>query len=123
MLNIIAGDGHTNGFKSKLFRFDRWEELTKDEDWQDSYFEGWRRFKKLRAKRGEDKRFNFDIIMANPPFAGDIKESRILHRYELGKKPNGKYQRKVGRDTSIYREKYRYVKIGWENGDCFTYNA
>jgi len=86
--------------------------LTKDEDWQDSYFEGWRRFKKLRAKRGEDKRFNFDIIMANPPFAGDIKESRILHRYELGKKPNGKYQRKVGRDILFIERNIDMLKSG-----------
>jgi type I restriction enzyme M protein len=112
MLNIIAGDGHTNVLNLNSLDFDRWEELTKDEDWQDSYFEGWRRFKKLRAKRGEDKRFNFDILMANPPFAGDIKESRILHRYELGKKPNGKYQRKVGRDILFIERNIDMLKSG-----------
>lgn len=33
----------------------------------------------------ECRDFEFDILMANPPFAGDIKESRILAKYELAK--------------------------------------
>ena len=112
MLNIIAGDGHTNVLNMNSLDFDRWSENIKDEDWQDTYFDGWRRLKKLRAKRGEDKAFNFDIVMANPPFAGDIKESRILHRYELGKKANGKYQTKVGRDILFIERNLDMLKSG-----------
>lgn len=29
--------------------------------------------------------FQFDLVMANPPFAGDIKENTIISHYELGK--------------------------------------
>ena len=36
--------------------------------------------------------------MANPPFAGDIKESRIIHKYELGYNNKNKPKSKVGRD-------------------------
>ena len=36
--------------------------------------------------------FNFAVLMANPPFAGEIKEGQILSRYDLGMK-NGKAQR------------------------------
>jgi type I restriction enzyme M protein len=50
--------------------------------------------------------------MANPPFAGDIKEGRILHRYELGKKPNGKYQTKVGRDILFIERNLDMLKSG-----------
>ena len=42
--------------------------------------------------------------MANPPFAGDIKESRLLHQYDLGFNQNGKAQNKVGRDILSLRE-------------------
>jgi type I restriction enzyme M protein len=112
MLNIIAGDGHTNVLNLNSLDFERWDEMTKDEEWQDSYFEGWRRFKKLRAKKRENKSFCFDIVMANPPFAGDIKESRILHRYELGKKSNGKYQTKVGRDILFIERNLDMLKSG-----------
>jgi len=112
MLNIIAGDGHTNVLNMNSLDFERWDENLKDEEWQDTYFDGWRRLKKLRTTKNENKDFKFDIVMANPPFAGDIKESRILHRYELGKKPNGKYQSKVGRDILFIERNLDMLKSG-----------
>lgn len=51
-------------------------------------------------------------MMANPPFAGDIKESRILAKYKLGKKPNGKYQTKVGRDILFIERNLDFLKPG-----------
>lgn len=112
MLNIIAGDGHTNVLNMNSLDFDRWDENTEDEEWLDIYFEGWRRLKKLRQVKKENKFFNFDMVMANPPFAGDIKESRILHRYELGKKNNGKYQTKIGRDILFIERNLDMLKSG-----------
>lgn len=50
--------------------------------------------------------------MANPPFAGDIKESRILAKYELGKNSNGKYQNKVGRDILFIERNLDFLKPG-----------
>jgi type I restriction enzyme M protein len=50
--------------------------------------------------------------MANPPFAGDIKESRILAKYELGKKDNGKYQTAVGRDILFIERNLDFLKPG-----------
>ena len=41
--------------------------------------------KKLRTDKNSNRDFNFDIIMANPPFAGDVKESRILAKYDLSR--------------------------------------
>jgi type I restriction enzyme M protein len=72
-----------------------WGEYTKDDDWQNTYSQGWNRLRKLRSHKTSDKDFEFDVLLANPPFAGDIKETRIIHRYELGKKATGKYQSKV----------------------------
>ncbi|MBL4911179.1 MAG: N-6 DNA methylase [Alteromonadaceae bacterium] len=112
MLNIIAGDGHTNVLHMNSLDFERWDENAKDETWQDTYFEGWRRLKKLRAVKGENHRYNFDIVMANPPFAGDIKETRMIHRYDLGQKPNGKYQTKVGRDILFIERNIDMLKPG-----------
>ena len=68
--------------------------------------------KKLRADKKSNRDFQFDILMANPPFAGDIKESRILAKYELGKKPNGKYQTKVGRDILFIERNLDFLKPG-----------
>ncbi|MDA3818840.1 MAG: N-6 DNA methylase, partial [Prolixibacteraceae bacterium] len=110
-LNLIAGDGQTNVLHLNTLDWERWDEKTNDEDWQDTYFEGWRKLKKLRTNKNNQD-FSFDILMANPPFAGDIKESRILAKYELGKKPNGKYQTKVGRDILFIERNLDFLKPG-----------
>ncbi len=111
-LNLIAGDGQTNVMHLNTLDWERWDEKTEDEDWQDTYYEGWRKLKRLRKDRNINRDFEFDILMANPPFAGDIKESRILARYELGKKPNGKYQTKVGRDILFIERNLDFLKAG-----------
>jgi len=51
----------------------------------DIYGEGWNRLRKQRASKDQNRDFAFDILMANPPFAGDIKETRILAKYELAR--------------------------------------
>jgi type I restriction enzyme M protein len=113
-LNLIAGDGETNVLHLNTLDFDRWNDKTKkDPKWINTYGKGFERLEKLRAEKGEDKQFNFDILMANPPFAGDIKESRILHQYELGFKADGKKaQTKVGRDILFIERNLDFIKPG-----------
>ena len=72
-LNLIAGDGQTNVLHLNTLDYERWEDTTKTEDWTDTYNEGWKKLKKLRTTKNSDYSFEFDILMANPPFAGDIK--------------------------------------------------
>ncbi len=111
-LNLIAGDGQSNVLHLNTLDWERWDEKTEDETWQDTYFNGWKKFKKLRTDKNSNHDFQFDILMANPPFAGDIKESRILAKYELGKKENGKYQTKVGRDILFIERNLDFLKPG-----------
>lgn len=111
-LNLIAGDGQTNVLHLNTLDYERWDEKTEDEDWQDTYYEGWKKLRKLRTTKDSNRDFEFDVLMANPPFAGDIKESRILAKYELGKKPNGKYQTKVGRDILFIERNLDFLKPG-----------
>ncbi|MFN5772101.1 N-6 DNA methylase [Flavobacterium sp.] len=111
-LNLIAGDGQTNVLHLNTLDYERWDEKTEDEDWIDTYNEGWKKLKKLRTDKNSNRDFQFDILMANPPFAGDIKESRILAKYELGKKDNGKYQTSVGRDILFIERNLDFLKPG-----------
>ena len=111
-LNLIAGDGQTNVLHLNTLDWTRWSEKLNDEDWQDTYFNGWNKLKKLRKNKKSNREFNFDILMANPPFAGDIKESTILAKYELGKKPNGKSHTKVGRDILFIERNLDFLKPG-----------
>lgn len=111
-LNLIAGDGQSNVLHLNTLDFDRWDEVTGQEDWTDTYHEGFKKFKKLRRDRGSYKEFAFDVLMANPPFAGDIKETRMIARYELGRKPNGKYETAVGRDILFIERNLDFLKPG-----------
>ena len=112
-LNLIAGDGKTNVINLNTLDYSRWDEITKQDRWQDAYFEGFRRLKKIRPAGANDyKEFNFDVVMANPPFAGDIKENQIITRYELGKNSKGKWQNKVGRDILFIERNLNFLKPG-----------
>ena len=112
-LNLIAGDGETNVLHLNTLDYERWTDRTeRDRIWIMTYGRGFDRLKALRTKQGKDRQFNFDILMANPPFAGDIKESRILHQYELGFKENGTAHTKVGRDILFIERNLNFLKPG-----------
>jgi type I restriction enzyme M protein len=112
-LNLIAGDGETNVLHLNTLDYERWSDKTeKDPKWINTYGKGFERLKKLAVDKGSNKQFGFDLLMANPPFAGDIKESRILHQYELGFNTNRKAQSKVGRDILFIERNLDFLKPG-----------
>ena len=112
-LNLIAGDGQTNVLHLNTLDYSRWNEITKQDDWNDTYNEGFKKLKKLQPKNSSDySRFQFDLVMANPPFAGDIKENTIISRYELGRSPIGKWQNKVSRDILFIERNLNFLKPG-----------
>ena len=84
-LNSIAGDGQTNVLFMNTLDYERWGDNVSNLDWLKTYSTGWFNLMKLRVSDKSYRDFNFDIVMANPPFAGDIKESRILAKYEIAK--------------------------------------
>ncbi len=111
-LNLIAGDGETNVLHLNTLDYERWSDKEKDRKWLATYGDGYARLEKLAATKGDKKQFKFDRLMANPPFAGDIKEPRIIHQYELGFKANNKAQSKVGRDILFIERNLDFLKPG-----------
>ena len=111
-LNLIAGDGETNVLHLNTLDYDRWSDKTeKDRRWIATYNSGFARLERLRSEPEQNRRFDFDIVMANPPFAGDIKEGRILHKYELAFK-DGKVRSSVGRDVLFIERNLDFLKPG-----------
>ena len=111
-LNLIAGDGKTNVYRANTLD---------PRGWSDEVKVGVRdrltRFpsnpEKTRWNRENFRYFDFDVLLTNPPFAGDISDSRILHQYELAKKPKGgKWQTKVGRDILFIERNLDFLKPG-----------
>lgn len=113
-LNLIAGDGETNVLHLNTLDWTKWDETTKQDDWQETYANGWNGLKKLRAvkKLGEYRQFNFDVLMANPPFAGDIKQSDMLSPYEVAHKKDGKLEKAVARDLLFIERNIDFLRPG-----------
>lgn len=113
ILNIITGDGHTNVLYLNTLDYDRWEnQFKKNPDWWAKYNEGFTRLEGLRKDSNSYSAFNFDILMANPPFAGDLDDAKILGKYELSKNKDGKLQNKVSRDVLFIERNLNFLKPG-----------
>lgn len=116
-LNLIAGDGQTNVLHLNTLDYKRWDETTKQQDWLDIYNDGWKKLRKLIASKNDYRCFKFDVLMANPPFAGDIKQSDMLSPYDLAHKLTkdgelGKLESKVGRDLLFIERNLDFLKPG-----------
>jgi type I restriction enzyme M protein len=113
-LNLIAGDGETNVLHLNTLDWTKWDETVRQDEWQEPYGEGWRKLRKLAPGRNQKdyRRFGFDILMANPPFAGDIKQMDMLAPYELAHKQNGKFESTVGRDILFIERNLDFLKPG-----------
>ena len=95
-LMLVAGDGHTNIFGPDVNSLDprTWYETRTGEDLMHGL-----RQARLTAKRipdnetlaDDDKawqyfdKLKFDAVFANPPFAGELKDRKMLVQYELAK--------------------------------------
>mgnify|MGYP000852737503 CR=1 FL=1 len=95
-LMLIAGDGHTNIFGPDVSSLDprTWYENASGQALMQGLRQAKLTAKKIpdeEALRDDDKAWEyfdelkFDVIFANPPFAGEIKDRKMLARYELAK--------------------------------------
>lgn len=122
MLNIIAGDGHTNVIELNSLDFKNWDsDYVANPEWQAKYGEGFQKLVTLSANSNavnaakKYKGFNFDVLMANPPFAGDLDNKEQIEQYDLGHKGGNvadKLQNKVGRDILFIERNLNFLKPG-----------
>jgi type I restriction enzyme M protein len=126
-LMLIAGDGHTNIFGPDVSSLDprTWYENASGQ----ALMHGLRQAK-LTAKKipegetlkDEDKAWEyfdelkFDVILANPPFAGEMKDRKMLVRYELArpalKRAGDDKQPKEERDVLFIERILKMLKPG-----------
>lgn len=108
-INLIAGDGKTNIYELNSLESDKWDETGKA---------GFRnmltRFDDP-IKDDENQKlfryFDFDLVLTNPPFAGNINEKDILKQYTLAEK-NGKTVAKIGRDILFIEKCLNFLRPG-----------
>lgn len=110
-LNLIAGDGRTNVYRANTLDPRNWPE-----DVRVNLRPRLRRFPGDSAADDFNQKnfryFDFDVLMTNPPFAGDIKDSRILHQFDLAKKNTGAWSSKVGRDILFIERNLEFLRPG-----------
>lgn len=109
-LNLIAGDGRTNVYRANSLDNSSWEE-----DIKSALKQFLKRFPRNSDDETENQRtykyFTFDILLTNPPFAGDISERHILKEYTLAKKGD-KIKKTVDRDTLFIEKCFNFLKDG-----------
>lgn len=110
-LNLIAGDGETNVLHLNSLDWRRWVDTAREDEWNDAYAQGWQRLRRQRLGK-EDRTYGFDIVMANPPFAGNIKQSAILAPYDLAHDAKGRLLSAVGRDLLFIERNLDMLKPG-----------
>ena len=110
-INLIAGDGRTNVYRANTLAPHLWDDTV-----QVGLRDRLRRFpndpERDRWNREHQRYFNFDVLLTNPPFAGDISERRILTQYELSKRGRDRVAAKQGRDTLFIERNLEFLRPG-----------
>ena len=78
-LNLIAGDGESNVIHLNTLDYGRWDEVTGEENWNDTYNKGFSRLKKIRPNGKISKDFSQCISI-------QIKNSPVNRRQNYRKK-------------------------------------
>jgi type I restriction enzyme M protein len=86
--------------------------------WEDEAKVGLRKMLKKFSDYQEEKDnkenfkyFDFDVLMSNPPFAGNVEETHILKNYDLAKK-KGKTASKMERHILFIERNLNFLKDG-----------
>lgn len=115
-LMLIAGDGRSHIFKLNSLNPKEWqgddvEKLKARAELRERLL----RFNEYdKDKENEEyfKYFDFDVLLTNPPFAGEIIDRTLLNGYELAKNDKGKLRNKMERHILFIERALNLVKPG-----------
>jgi len=109
-LNLIAGDGRSNVYELNSLNPPKWSE-----EGRAAFRPFLTRFPNDAAKDEANSKelqyFDFDVLMTNPPFAGNINEREILRQYRLAER-NGRTVSKIGRDILFIERNLNFLRPG-----------
>jgi type I restriction enzyme M protein len=112
-LMLIAGDGRHNIFKRNSLDGRDWigEQAEEARTSLKSLLRHFENPKQDEENRKTYRFLDFDILMTNPPFAGEITDSGLLRQYEFAKK-NGKLKQKVERHLLFIERSLDAIRLG-----------
>lgn len=109
---LIAGDGKSHIYKTSSLDTREWSDRFKSDLKDLKLVQEFDDFETNRHNQDTLQHLSFDILLANPPFAGEIKEKHLLAQYALGKNAKGKMQNKVERHLLFIERNLDFVKAG-----------
>ena len=115
-LMLIAGDGKSHIFKlnslsPKEWQGDEKEKLRARADLGDRLLK-FNDYSKDSENEKNFRHFNFDILLTNPPFAGEIIDRTTLNDYDLAKNDKGKLRNKMERHILFVERALSLIKPG-----------
>lgn len=115
-LMLIAGDGRSHIFKLNSLNPNEWrgdeaEKLKARAELQQRLLR-FNNYDKNKENEENLKYFNFDMLLTNPPFAGEIIDRTVLNSYELAKNDKGKLRNKMERHILFIERALNLVKPG-----------
>ncbi len=108
-INLIAGDGRSHVYRVNTLDPSTWDNKAK-EGLADHLMQFSDELSRNDWNLKNYRFFDFDLLLTNPPFAGDIKDTRILHQYDIAKPDNGKWQSSMGRDILFIERNLEFIK-------------
>lgn len=110
---LIAWDGKSHIYKENSLDSASWQEESKADFKREELLAEFAEYEKNEQNKKEYLNFNFDVLLANPPFAGEVKESATLAKYQLGKHPKtGKNIDNISRHLLFIERNLNFVKPG-----------
>lgn len=115
-LMLIAGDGRSHIFKLNSLNPREWQgsdaEKEKARAELRSLLLKTGDYTKDRENEENFKYFAFDILLTNPPFAGEIRETTLLRNYELAMRGKHNAPNKVERDLLFIERALQLIRPG-----------
>ena len=114
-LMLIAGDGKTNINFANSLESDLWDEDVRSK--MRALLAHFNEFEQEKDNQDNFREFNFDIVLTNPPFAGDV-HGAVLSKFDLGYKSDrdgrklNKVQNKMSRDVLFIERNLNFLKPG-----------
>ena len=113
---LIAGDGKSHVFKLNSLNPKEWmgdeqEKLKARAELLERLYT-FDDFSKDSDNQKNFRYFNFDILLTNPPFAGEIIDRSILNEYNLAKNDKGKLRNKTERHILFIERALNLIKPG-----------
>src|SRR3989344_3980620 len=115
-LMLIAGDGRSHIFKLNSLSPKEWQgddaEKEKARAELRPHLYKFASYDKDHDNEENFRYFNFDVLLTNPPFAGEIIDRTVLNNYELAKNDKEKLRNKMERHILFVERALSLIKPG-----------